>query len=151
MRQRLVGTAIATLFTACGQPTDLSDASRLEGVEQTAFDLIAALSEQAATIEELGMVASAPFEVQARLLRVDGHVVWAFEYADHEAASHEASRFSADATQYRTTSEASMITWVGAPHLFLRERWIAAYVGSDLALLALLSVVMGQQFAGALS
>ena len=42
-----------------------------------------------------------------------------------------------------------MITWIGPPHLYHRERWIVVYLGSDPTATSLLDDVMGPQFAGA--
>ncbi len=137
-------TVLVILFLpACAQPT--------ANKNDTQFDVAEALRNRGASVEAVGLVDNLVLSVQATILRVADEIVWAFEYVSQEAAAVDASRFSADATQFVAPDHASMITWVAPPHLFLRERWIVAYAGSGHEILGLLADLMGPQFAGASS
>lgn len=139
--RRGLGAMMALVsLISCGLPT--------QPANDVGFDLVQTLVDRAARVEELGVTAVGPFEVGARVLRVDGHVVQVFEYSSREIASDIASRVSPDGTKVVATDQATFITWTGPPHLFLRDRWIAAYIGSESAILGVLLDVMGPQFAG---
>lgn len=69
--------------------------------------------------------------------------VQSFEYADPAAATADASQIEPDGN-LRTV----MITWIAPPHFFRRERLIVLYVGEDPAVVALLTDLLGPQFAG---
>ena len=126
---------------ACEQPAATEDHSQ--------FDVIEALRDRGASVEAVGLVDNPPFRVPAMTLFVDTERVSAFKYFSPEAAALDASRFSADATEWRSPNQVSFMTWVAPPHLFLLARWIVAYAGSGHEILSLLADVMGPQFAGA--
>lgn len=126
---------------ACGHVADVDDEPR--------FDLLQALVDHGASVQYVDAADNGVLDVTAQVLRVDGHTLWAFEHRDSRAASLAASGFSPDGTKYLGPGAVSFIGWVDDPHLFLRERWVVAYAGSDPAILGLLVDVMGQQFAGA--
>ena len=69
--------------------------------------------------------------------------VQSFEYADPAAATADASQIEPDGN-LRTV----MITWIAPPHFFRQERLIVLYVGEDPAVVALLTDLLGPQFAG---
>jgi hypothetical protein len=67
-----------------------------------------------------------------------------FEYSSAGTASADAHQIRADGSGTATT----MVSWVAPPHFFLKGRIMALYVGSDPAVVSLLSGAMGPQFAG---
>jgi hypothetical protein len=67
-----------------------------------------------------------------------------FEYGSAEAAGADAKRISPDGSGTATTK----ISWVNAPHFFLKGRVLVLYLGSDPAVLNILKGVLGRQIAG---
>jgi hypothetical protein len=67
-----------------------------------------------------------------------------FEYSSPSAASADAKQIRPDGSGNATT----IVDWVAPPHFFLKERVLVIYVGSDTAIVSLLSSVLGSQFAG---
>jgi uncharacterized protein (DUF305 family) len=67
----------------------------------------------------------------------------AYEYDDPGAAAADAGQITPDGN-----TATAMITWIGPPHFFRGGRLIALYVGEEPAVIALLTEILGSQFAG---
>jgi hypothetical protein len=94
---------------------------------------------------ELGdPVEQAFFTVQGKIIKVNGADVQVFEYASTEAMEPMAAQVSADGGSVGT----SMMMWMATPHFFKSGRVLVLYVGDDMAILAALRSVLGEQFAG---
>jgi hypothetical protein len=138
--QKLVGMLVAgLLLAACspqtGQP-EIPDTGDRVG---DAAALVAALEEAGATVEEAGRVEPAFFDVDARLIRVNGQDVQVFEFPD------EASRQTASDT---IDPSAALIggtvpEWLDVPHFWASGRVIVLYVGQDQTVIDQLTRVLG--------
>jgi hypothetical protein len=67
-----------------------------------------------------------------------------FEYRSAAAAATDAHMIRADGSGTATTT----VDWVAPPHFFLKGRVLVIYVGTDPAVVNLLTSVLGSQFAG---
>lgn len=67
-----------------------------------------------------------------------------FEYGSASAASADAKQIRSDGSGTATTQ----ISWLAPPHFFLKGRVLVLYVGSDPAVISLLTGILGVQFAG---
>jgi hypothetical protein len=106
-------------------------------------ELIAALRQDGATVEESTTAVENPFfEVDAQLITVNGAEVQVYQFAD------EAARQTAQDTVNATGNIIGSISvdWMEEPHFFGAGRLIALYVGDDQAILDLLSGRLGQPF-----
>ena len=109
--------------------------------------LVAALQATGATVE-LGEPVFQPFfDVEGRILRVNGADVQVFVYPDEAAAAADAARIAPDGSGLGPPTPA-LITWVAPPHWYWSGPLIVLYVGDDLAILDLLGRVLGPPFAG---
>ncbi len=66
-----------------------------------------------------------------------------FQYDSAAAAAADAATFGPDGNP-----KTVMVGWIGAPHLYVRERVLVIYVGSDTAMTGLLTELLGPQFSG---
>jgi hypothetical protein len=67
-----------------------------------------------------------------------------FEYGSASAASADAKQIRSDGSGTATTQ----ISWIAPPHFFLKGRVLVLYLGSDPAVISLLTGILGAQFAG---
>ncbi len=107
-------------------------------------DIVATLQAADATVEVLGEVEQPFMPVIGKALRVNGADMQAFEFESVEAAQEAAAALPADGSSFETI----MITWVDTPHFYQYENYVVLYVGSDQAILDLLSSLLGEQVAG---
>jgi hypothetical protein len=106
-------------------------------------ELVEALEGLGSTVEETGEVDQPFFDVDARMLQVDGQTIEVFEFPD------EAARETASGT---IEPNASMIgtmipEWVDVPHFWARGRLIVLFVGQDQTVIDRLTSVLGQPVA----
>ena len=138
---------IALLLTACGT---VQGPQSHGGPVQDQVSLIDALR-KTVTVDISGTV-SQPFlnPQSGTTVRLSGGPLTApadvqlFEYGSASAASADANQIRRDGSGTATTQ----ISWVAPPHFFLKGRVLVLYVGSDAAVVSLLSSVLGTQFAG---
>jgi hypothetical protein len=112
-----------------------------------AFDykaLVEGLKRTRLKLEEKGDIRQSFFSVQGRVIGLDGEDVQVFEYRSVEAAQADATKVSPSGSAVRTV----MVTWLGPPHFYRRERIIALYVGDTSSVKQALESVLGLQFAG---
>lgn len=130
---------------ACGVEPNLpsSEAPGPVSVEDQA-SLLAAL--QAAGVNtEMGDPITQPFfSVPGQGIKINGMDLQIFEYENAEAMEKEASQVAPDGGSIGT----SMVSWMDKPHFYKTGKIIVLYVGSDQAVIDLLSKVLGPQFAG---
>ena len=108
--------------------------------------LVAALQVAGATVERGEPVFQPFFDVEGRILRVNGADVQVFEYPDEAAAALDAARIAPDGSGLGPPTP-TLVTWVAAPHWYRSGRLIVLYVGEDRAILDLLARVLGPPFA----
>lgn len=120
----------------------------------------------AAALENAGFVVTVSptgdkawvFEVPVRPLAFDGHHISVYEFPDSGVARSASERvwpdgyfidslplFSEDSPIQRG---AAAVEWVGPPHFFLSGKLIVLYTGPDPQVYALLTDLLGAQFAG---
>ena len=90
------------------------------------------------------VVSEDPFQVDGRVLEVNGERVLVMDYGDAAALEAEAAGISPDGSSVGT----HMVTWVGAHHFFRTDTAIVLYVGESPTVIEALTKVMGPQFAG---
>ena len=97
------------------------------------------------------VVSEDPFQVDGRVLEVNGETVLVLDYGDAAALEAEAARISPGGSSFAPHIEggpASMVTWAGALHFFRTDTAIVLYVGESPTVIEALTKVMGSQFAG---
>ncbi len=110
------------------------------------------------TVERLSEAAQPYLRVFGARLRLSGGSLTqpvefqSYSYADPALAADDAARVQHD-TSVRWTEpdgrgRGMSVAWVAPPHFFHRDGVLVLYVGSDEALLALLTRLLGPQFAG---
>jgi hypothetical protein len=122
----------------------------------TAFsytDLKDALRAGGATLQESGDASALTFQGTGHGLRVNGAQVVAYEYGTTVAAQLDAARVSPDGSTFRDGigpfgGKAVSVDWIAPPHHFKKGRVIVTYIGDDVAIMRLLTSVLGPQFAG---
>ena len=136
----------ATPAPAAGTPAATGTPGAI--TDQASF--VAALEACGITVEPGGTI-SQPFfsPTSAVILRLSGGPlvgpadIQVYEYASADPAESDAAQIEPDGN-LRTT----IIEWVAPPHFYRAERLIVLYVGEDETTLALLSELLGPQFAG---
>lgn len=111
---------------------------------QDQASLLSALKAAGATVELGDTITQTFFTPEGKIIKVKGADVQVFEYENAEAMEKEASQVAPDGGSIGT----SMVDWIDTPHFYKAGRIIALYVGSDKAVLDLLTKVIGPQFAG---
>lgn len=125
-------------------------------LQLTAFsyaDLKSALHTQGATVRETASASALTFQGTGHGLSVDGAQVAVYEYGTAIAAQLDASSVSSDGATFRHGfgpfgSTATTVDWIAPPHHYRRGRVIVTYIGADVAIMRLLTAVLGPQFAG---
>ena len=97
-----------------------------------------------ATVDSTETIKQDFFNVEGRILKVNGADVQVFEYKSVEAMEADAALVSPDGGSVGT----SMVSWMVTPHFFKSGRVLVLYVGDDAATLDLLKSTLGEQFAG---
>ena len=83
------------------------------------------------------------FDVDARLLMVDGEGVQVFEYGNATIAAKQAARVSSDGSQVGTSKP----LWVEPPHFYRKGRLLVLYLGEDAKIRERLACLLGPAFA----
>lgn len=83
--------------------------------------------------------------IPTRIMKVNGADVQVFEFADEATAAAAASMISANGYTVGTMA----IDWIDQPNFWTRGRLIVLYVGKDLALIDLLTGILGEPLTGA--
>ena len=125
-----------------GAPTGVVPATA-SGVEDQA-SFLAALQGTGASAEVVDTVEQIFFTPVGSIIAVNGADVQVFEYPSAEAMEAEATSVAPDGGSIGM----SMVTWIDTPHFYKSGRIIVIYVGADTAVIGLLEMVMGPQFAG---
>jgi hypothetical protein len=115
--------------------------------------LLAALRTRGAMVQESGSASSVLFRGAGHGLVVNGAAIAAYEYRTTLAAQIDVASLSHDGTTYRPSfgpfgGPAVTVDWIAPPHHYHRGRVIVTYIGSDVAIIHLLTSVLGPQFAG---
>ncbi|MCZ6681512.1 MAG: hypothetical protein O7E52_30215 [Candidatus Poribacteria bacterium] len=84
------------------------------------------------------------FSPTAQILTVDGDDVQVFEYATEKKAEDEALLVAPDGSSIGL----HLVSWIGPPHFYKKDKLIILYVGSDTKVINTLEKVLGKQFAG---
>ena len=106
--------------------------------------LIRALHAAGAKVAQEQMLLQPFFDVEARILAVDGEGVQVFEYSDAATAAAQAARVSPDGSQIGTSKP----LWVGPPHFYRKGRLLVLYLGEDTQTRERLACLLGPPFAG---
>ena len=108
--------------------------------------LIEALQQQGATVvagEVLPRESNPFFSTNARVVLVNGGHINVFEYATTAASERDAAKVSPDGSFVGS----AVITWIGPPHFYRRDRLIVIYAGRADDVLQPLEAVLGTPFA----
>ena len=84
------------------------------------------------------------FSVDGEETIIEGETVQVFTYASPEAAKADADLVSPLGSPIGTT----MVSWVSAPHFYLKDALLVLYVGLNVGVIEQLETVMGPEFAG---
>ena len=116
------------------------------GAVKDQVSLIDALRQKGATVEIAPDPVEQPFfSVAGTSVVVNDAPVQVYEYANENEAAAQAAKISPDGYEIGGTT---MVTWIEPPHFFRTGRIIVLYVGTDEKTLALLTELLGAQFAG---
>ena len=135
-------SAIASPARGMGDQSGFADQLRGKGltVERIAEASQPFLRTFGARLRLSGGVLAQPTELQA------------YTYDDPALAVEDAARVQPDTSARWTEPDGNVRTisfaWAAPPHFFRRERMLVLYVGTDPAALALLTDLLGAQFAG---
>jgi hypothetical protein len=105
---------------------------------------VAQLKAAGATVQAGDELSQPFFNVDGQQVTINGSDLQVFEYANTAAADADAALVSRDGGSVGT----SMVSWIEPPHFYKQGRLIVLYLGTDRAILNLLSGVLGPQFAG---
>ena len=111
---------------------------------QNLNSLVDALRTSGASVEEAGSLMQPFLSVTGQVIRVNGADLQVYEYPSEQAAASDAAMIAPDGSSTTTT----MITWIEPPHFHRSGRLLVLYLGSDTAMLDLLTNLLGTQFAG---
>jgi hypothetical protein len=168
------GLVALIALAACGRPavtTGVADASvaQTEGPQTGApiaqshggpvkdhVSFVDHLRGKGLTVEIAGAVEQPFLRAKGTTLRLSGDGIQqpaemqSYNYDDTDLGTNGVKAAAEDARQIGPDGNppTSMITWVAPPHFFHKERVIVLYVGSDPAVLKLLTEALGPQFAG---
>lgn len=124
--------------------TEVSPTQLVGGLVEDFESLVAALRAAGVTVEPGEAVEQAFFTVPGQIIKVNDADVQVFVYGTAEAMEAEAAQVADDGGSIGT----NMVTWVATPHFYKAGRILVLYVGDDQAILDLLQVALGPQFAG---
>jgi hypothetical protein len=142
--RKLIGVlALGFILVACSPQPGGPGIPNTGGEVGGHAELVEALEGLGSSVEESGEVDQPFFDVDARMIQVDGQTVEVFEFPD------EASRETASGTiEPNASSIGTMIPeWVDVPHIWARGRIIVLYVGQDQSVIDRLTSVLGQPIA----
>lgn len=112
--------------------------------------LIDNLREAGATVDTGDVTQQPCFSVDVQVIAVNGNDVQVFEYEDTAAADAGAASISPDGFSINnaTNNMTCQIGWVAPPHFYKASDLIVLYVGDSQAVIDLLELIVGPQFAG---
>lgn len=148
----MVLSLVALLAAACGPggvPKDPAGdegqappAAVSPGEEMTGFSgFVDSLKAAGAQVEMGDEIDQSFFDVEGKIVRVNGADVQVFEFANEADRAAASGQISADGTEIGT----SIIRWIAPPHFWAHENLIVLYLGEDAAMIELLNGVLGQQ------
>jgi hypothetical protein len=150
MRSRIWNAVLllAVLLVACapqGQqvdtPAPTSPPPGSGGGESDGYaGLLDALSDEGVRADSAGEIEQPFFSVIGQSIEIGDALVQVFEYADEAARGAESALISPDGSSVGS----SMMTWVDRPSFWAQGRLIVLYVGSDQAIVDLLTGILGQ-------
>ena len=138
-----------SLFHPSGDQTISPDTTQEPSVSHGApvtdyVSLVDNLRASGAEVEPVGEITQPFFTVTGQTIRIKGADIQVFEFPNEAEAAVDASVISPDGGSTGTT----MITWVASPHFYRAGKIIVLYVGDDSSITALLTSLLGSQFAG---
>lgn len=142
--RELLGAAVL-VFSLCAIACDTANPAGPSELSSTVA-LITALRQNGATVvrgDVLPRESNPFFSTNAHVLFVNTGHVNVFEYATLAAAESDAAKVSPDGSSVGST----MITWIGPPHFYKKDRLIVVYAGSADDVLRPLEAVLGPPFA----
>jgi len=130
------------IVTSCAenQHADATDGKAVDNYD----GLLAALDENGARVDPVGPISQPFFVPEGQVISVDGYEVQVFEFSMEQDMQSVAETITPDGISIGTT----MISWVEAPHFYKSGKLIVLYVGEEDAVIDVLKVVLGAQFAG---
>jgi hypothetical protein len=145
--------AVMVMVVACNGTTPV--ASRGGSVKDH-LSFVDALRAKGLTVDILGSVEQPFLQAKGTGLRLSGSSLkepaelQSFNYDDRALGTDGLKAAAEDASQIEPNGNprTARINWIAPPHFFRRERVIVIYLGSDANALALLTELLGPQFAG---
>ena len=139
---------LAIVLSACAPLAQAGGQDKVESVSNggagSLEELVSDLQARGAEIQ-LGDEIEQPFvSVKGQSMKVNGADVQVFEYADEAARQAESAKIPEDGYSFDTV----MVNWIDQPHFWTDGRLIVLYVGSDPAIIDLLSQALGEPIAG---
>lgn len=139
-------TMIDRLTGVLGEPLTRPGAGGPVGSKSLTYDtLIDQLKAAGAQVEPGETLDAGFFDVQGRILKVNGADVQVFEFIDEGTAAAAAGTIQANGYIIGLAA----VDWIGQPNFFSRGRVIVLYVGDDPAVIELLTRVVGDPITGA--
>ncbi len=141
----LPGLFVLLVLAACGQQQPPVVAHGGPVRDHASF--IDHLRARGLVVEPAGTVQQIFIRAPGTQLRISGGdikqpaEVQSFDYEDARTAE-------ADAEQIQGGTGIATVTWIAPPHFFRKERVLVLYVGTDQAVIDLLTEVLGRKFAG---
>lgn len=131
---------LGLILSACASPAAVEEpAATQNGAAAGYTELVDALSAAGATVEQADPVEQAFFSVPGQRILVNDAEIQVFEYAGEAARQVESDQISPDGSSIGTT----MVTWIDQPNFWANGRLIVLYVGTDAAIIELLTDVLG--------
>lgn len=107
-------------------------------------DLVADLNALGAGAKQAGNFATEPIGGEGFLVCIGKEPVQVYLFKDHEAALATVRKVDPDDPSKIGTS---IVTWMGTPRFWLRDRIVVLYLGQDAATETALRTVLGRTFA----
>jgi len=151
-------TAAPQLTAASPRPTAPPTAAQMaDDASQRQF--VDRLRSTGLSVETGDSVAQSFLRVSGTILHLSGGSlrqpadIQSYAYKDPAIAANDVRRVSPDGggahwTNPDGTGQGVAISWIAPPHFFHRDRLLALYVGRDTDAIALLTDLLGPQFAG---
>ncbi len=141
------------LVVACGATTPVASHSR---IIKDHVSFVDALRAKGLTVDIVGSVEQPFLQVDGTTLHVSGGglkepaELQSFNYDDRDLGTDGLKAAAEDANQIELNGNPRTvrINWIAPPHFFRKERVLVIYLGSDANTLALLTELLGPQFAG---
>ncbi len=155
-----LGVPSATPRPASAEPTRATGAATPivshGGPVKDHVSFVDALRAKGLTVEIVGSIEQPFLRAKGTSLRTSGGnlkqpaELQSFNYDDTDLRTDGLKAAAEDAAQIEPDGnpKTMRISWIAPPHFFRKERVIVLYVGSDSTVLALLTELLGPQFAG---